>query len=55
VRSTSPFPREKVPQLLTLIHATTVSPPIRMGQVILPDALGSGIDVIATRNLAAPG
>lgn len=53
-RTDSGFPKERVPELLTAIYALTANLPVRRGDVILADALGTGIDVIATRTIA-PG
>ncbi|MCX7025135.1 MAG: DUF1667 domain-containing protein [Spirochaetes bacterium] len=51
VRTTAAFPRERVPELLAAIYAVRIRLPVRRGTVILADALGTGIDVIATRSL----
>ncbi len=49
VRTTAPFPRERIPELLAAIYAASVNLPVRRGDVVLRDALGTGIDVIATK------
>jgi CxxC motif-containing protein len=51
VRTVKAFPREKIPELLALIYAIKVPRPVRSGQVIMRDALGTGIDVIVTRSM----
>jgi CxxC motif-containing protein len=51
-RTTVPFPREKVQDLLRAIYGQKVQLPVRRGQVLIADALGSGIDVIATRSIS---
>ena len=50
VRSVEPFPKEKIPQLLNMLYATKVKPPVSCGDIILKDALGTGIDIIAAEN-----
>jgi len=50
-RSAGAFPRERVPELLAAIYALEVAYPVERGQVLLRDALGSGLDVIATRSI----
>lgn len=50
-RSSAPFPREKVDGLLSEIYRLEVSLPVRLGQVLISDALGTGIDVVASRSL----
>jgi len=51
-RSLAPFPREEVPKLLQAIYNLEVALPVRSGQVLIADALGTGIDVIATRSVS---
>lgn len=50
-RTTAPFPRERVGELLAAIYALEQPLPVKRGQVLVRDALGLGIDVIATRTL----
>jgi len=52
VRTAKAFPKERIPELLTLLYQHEVSLPVERGQVIIPDALGTGIDVIAERTMA---
>jgi CxxC motif-containing protein len=51
VRTSAPFPKERVDELLAAIYALEVDMPVAAGRVLLGDALGLGIDVIATRTL----
>jgi CxxC motif-containing protein len=50
-RTSAPFPRERVDELLEAIYALHEPLPIQRGRVLIRDALGLGIDVIATRTL----
>jgi CxxC motif-containing protein len=50
-RTTAAFPRERVDELLAVIYALEEPLPVTRGQVLIRDALGLGIDVIATRSL----
>jgi CxxC motif-containing protein len=50
-RSSVPFPKERVGELLAAIYGLEVPLPVRRGQVLIPDALGMGIDVVATRSV----
>lgn len=50
-RSSAAFPRERVGELLRLAYGLEVSMPVVSGQVLIRDALGTGIDLIATRSL----
>lgn len=47
----SPFPRGLIFELLSQIRAAEVQAPVKNGQVIIQDALGTGIDVLASRDL----
>ncbi len=51
VRTTAPFPKERVGELLAAIYALEEPLPVARGRVLIRDALGLGIDVIATRSL----
>jgi CxxC motif-containing protein len=50
-RSTAAIPKERVPDLLKAIYALEVSLPVKRGTVLLADALGMGINVVATRDI----
>jgi CxxC motif-containing protein len=51
-KTSAPFPKDRVPELLAVIYALEVRLPVALGQVLLGDALGSGIDLVATRSIA---
>jgi len=50
-KTASPFPRERVDELLRAIYALEVPLPVSRGDVLIEDALGLGVDVVATRSL----
>lgn len=50
VRSASPLPRELLFEAMKVIKQTKVSAPVKMGDVIIPNIAGSGIDMIACRD-----
>jgi CxxC motif-containing protein len=50
-KTAAPFPKERVDELLKAIYAIEVTLPVERGAVLLSDALGLGIDVVATRTL----
>ena len=50
VRSASPFPKGKISALLNRLYSMKVSTPVACGDVILKDAEGTGIDIIAAEN-----
>ncbi|MDR1965450.1 MAG: DUF1667 domain-containing protein [Synergistaceae bacterium] len=51
VTCTGPVPKERLRDCLDLLYKLTVKSPIKMGDVIAQDILGTGIDVIAARSL----
>jgi CxxC motif-containing protein len=53
-RTTAPCPRERVDELLSAIYALEVPLPVARGRILIKDALGLGIDVMATRTLGIP-
>ena len=51
-RTRSGFPRERIPELLGLLGGTKATLPVKAGDVLVKDILGTGIDLIATRSLS---
>jgi CxxC motif-containing protein len=55
VKTSSPCPRERIPALLDDIYKTTVSLPVKAGDVLIAGWKGEGIDVVATRTFYLSG
>jgi CxxC motif-containing protein len=53
VRAAEPFPKDRVVDLVALLREIAVTAPVTRGEVLVADALGTGIDVIATRSMPA--
>jgi CxxC motif-containing protein len=51
VRLSAPVPRDKIYPILAAIAVLRPEAPVRRGQVLIADVLGSGADVIATRTV----
>jgi CxxC motif-containing protein len=51
VYTEAPFPKGMIPDLLKEISHVQVTAPIKCGQVIIKDALKTGIDVLASRDI----
>jgi CxxC motif-containing protein len=51
VRLSERVPRESVASILAEIVRLRPSPPVRRGDVLIPNVCGSGADVIATRTI----
>jgi CxxC motif-containing protein len=53
VKTSRALPREHINALLAAVYRLRVAPPVRLGQVLLADFLGTGVDVVATRSVGA--
>ena len=51
VKTSSPVPKQLISGVMKELSKAHVTLPVAIGQVILPDVLGTGSDIIATRNL----
>ncbi len=51
VYTANPFPKDRITELLTVLRSVKVPAPVFVNQVVLADALGTGIDVIASRDI----
>jgi len=51
VRTLAPFPKDRVEELIRLLYALEVRLPVKRGDVLVPDALSTGVSVIATRTI----
>lgn len=49
VKTQKPVPKKDVEQVLAAIRQAKAVAPVHIGQVVLADVAGTGIDVIATR------
>lgn len=50
VKTAQPIPKELVAECVKLLAKTEVSAPIKLGDVVIHDVCGCGIDVVATKN-----
>ena len=51
VYTEAPFPKALIPELLQEMRYIQVSAPIKCGQVVIRNALKTGINVLASRNI----
>ncbi len=54
VKSSAALPRERIPAVLRLAYALEVSPPVSLGQILLSNLEGTGVDLVATRSVSDP-
>ncbi|MCH3943088.1 MAG: DUF1667 domain-containing protein [Atopobiaceae bacterium] len=48
VKTAAPIPRERIDEVLDAIAQTVIEPPVEIGDVVIPDVCGTGVDVVAT-------
>ena len=52
VKTEKDIPKDKIFAVMDEIRDVTVDAPVQIGDVILPNAAGTGINIIATKNVA---
>jgi CxxC motif-containing protein len=45
------FPKPRIPELMAALRALKINAPVRMNEVILEDALKTGINILASRDI----
>jgi CxxC motif-containing protein len=53
VRTKEAIPKGKIFDCMRAINSVVVKPPIKISQVIIPDLLGTGVDLIASKSIDA--
>ncbi len=51
VKTSRPVPKALIRQVMDILGSIRITLPVRAGQVIVPDILQTGSDIIATRDL----
>ena len=51
VKTAQAVPKEKMTEVMAALDRITLHAPVCTGQVVLADVCGTGVDVVATRNL----
>lgn len=51
VKSRAPVPKEKVRDVVRALEGILVKAPVAIGDTVLADAAGTGIDIVATRSV----
>ncbi|MBQ7637666.1 MAG: DUF1667 domain-containing protein [Clostridia bacterium] len=49
-KSSKPVPKSMMFDCMKVINAASVTAPVTIGQVLIPDILGTGADIVATNN-----
>lgn len=53
VYTSAAFPKPRIPELLMLLRKVEINAPVHMDDVVVKDVLGTGIDVLASREMKA--
>ena len=51
VKTASPVPKKQIAAIMAELAGVQVSTPVEIGQVVLPNVLETGVNIIATRSL----
>lgn len=51
VYTSAPFPKPRIPELLAEIRKVEINAPIHMDEAVLTNVLGTGINILASRNM----
>jgi len=51
VKTTAALPKQEIPGLLDRIYRWELEPPIVLGQKLIEDIAGTGVDLVATRSV----
>lgn len=51
VKTAAPVPKAKIPAVVAAIRKLHLQPPVRTGDIVLEDAAGTGIAIVATKSL----
>ena len=53
VKTAQAVPKDRIPEVLAILRSLRAQAPIAMGDVLLRDIAGTGVDLVATANRAA--
>lgn len=51
VKTAAPVPKRLIPEVMAAVKEIRAVPPVHIGQVLLSDVCGTGVDIVATRGL----
>ena len=51
VKTTAPIPKELIFEAMDTLNEVHLTAPVHLGQVVIHDLLGTGVDVVATRGM----
>jgi len=51
VKTVRPIPKRAIIAVVDAIHSVNITAPVEIGDVVLADAAGTGVDIVATRKI----
>ncbi len=51
VRTSAPIPRSLIPEVMAFVRKLAIHAPVQLGQAVIKDVLGTGVDLVATRTV----
>lgn len=51
VKTAAPIPKELMFEAMEALNGVTLTAPVTVGQVVIPNLLDTGVDVVATRDM----
>lgn len=51
VKTNAPIPKSKMFDVMAALDGLVIPAPVALGQVIVPDVCGTGVDIVATRSV----
>ena len=52
VKTASDIPKDKIFEVMKAIDSASISAPVNIGDTVIKDVAGTGVDVIATKNIS---
>ena len=53
VKTDGPIPFEKIDDLLKAVYDLSITPPVRVGDILIQDFAGTGVNLVASRSIGA--
>ncbi len=51
VKTNGPVPKDKMFDVVAALDGVDLAAPIHIGQVVIPNVCGTGVDIVATKNI----
>ncbi len=51
VKTSAPIPKDSILSVMNIINTQKITAPVQCGDVVIPNILNTGVDIVATRNM----